>query len=171
MADVIGRAAAQEASPSAFDPLTQGKGMLLIGGIVILGGVLEIHTAIKNRKVARASRSWPRVEGVVIAQRMRRSILQGFGQPVPLVTYSFEAGGQTWQHDQVVFGGLRPMRRAEAEATLRRYPVGTKVQVIHSPEDPRVCALEADSAFVNPIVYGIAMLLAGGFVVGAALSA
>ena len=113
MWDLVGRAAAQESSPGVLDPLTQGKGMLLIGGIVVLGGVLEIHTAFKNRRLAEACRSWPRVEGVVIAQRTRRSILQGFGQPVPQVTYTFEAGGQSWQHDHVVFGGLRPMRRAE----------------------------------------------------------
>ena len=70
--DLIGRAAAQTDSPLPFDPAVQGKGMLIVGGIVVLGGLLEIYTALKNRRLAARSRDWPRVEGTVISHDIRR---------------------------------------------------------------------------------------------------
>jgi hypothetical protein len=146
--------------------VADGKGMLIIGGIVVLGGIVEIGTAVQNRLRAQKSRTWPRAEGVVIYRSVASTFIHGIGK-VPKVRYSFEAAGQRWEHDHVVFGGHRAMKRAEAERVLRRYPIDAKVQVIFDPADPRVCALESDSAFLPPLAYGIAMVLAGAAVMGA----
>jgi len=143
--------------------------LLIVGAIVIVGGVLEIATALRNRRLAEKSRGWPRAEGEVIHRDLRRTFLQGIGQ-VPLVRYSFEAGGQRWEHDHVVFGGHRAMQRRRAEKVLSRYPTGTKVQVIHDPNDPRICALESDSAFVTPLITGVAMIVTGAAVIGTFLT-
>jgi hypothetical protein len=144
-------------------------GLLVVGAIVIIGGVLEITGALRNRRLAEQSRAWPRAEGEVIHRDLRRTFLQGIGQ-VPRVRYGFEAGGQRWEHDHVVFGGYRAMPRRRAEKILSRYPTGTKVQVIHHPNDPRVCALESNSAFVPPVIYGVAMMLTGAIVIVAAFT-
>ena len=170
MLELVGRAWAQEAPKLPFDPVADGKGMLIIGGIVIAGGVIEIATAVQNRLRAANSRNWPRAQGVVVYRSIASTFVHGIGK-VPKVRYSFEAGGQRWEHDHVVFGGHRAMRRTEAEAVLRRYPIDAKVQVIYDPADPRVCALESDAAFLPPLVYGIAMIVAGAVVVGAVFAA
>jgi len=144
-------------------------GLLIVGAIVIIGGVLEITTAMRNRRVAEQSRGWPRVDGEVVHRGLKRTFLQGIGQ-VPLVRYSFEAAGQRWEHDHVVFGGHRAMPRRRAEKILSRYPTGTKVQVVYDPNDPRICALECDSAFAAPVMYGVAMIATGAIVMGAAFT-
>jgi hypothetical protein len=144
-------------------------GLLIVGAIVIVGGVLEIFGAHKHRQIAVKSRGWPRAGGEVIHRDLKRTFLQGIGQ-VPRVRYSFQAGGQRWEHDHVVFGGHRAMQRRQAEKILSRYPTGSKVQVIHNPDDPRICALESDSAFVAPVIYGAAMMLTGAIVIVAAVT-
>jgi hypothetical protein len=150
-----------------LDP--NATGLVIVGAIVIVGGLLEIMSALRNRTLARKSHGWPRADGEVIHRNLKRTFLQGIGQ-VPQVRYSFEAGGQRWEHDHVVFGGHRAMQRRQAEKVLSRYPTGSKVQVIHDPGDPRVCALESDSSFVAPIITGVAMMATGAIVVVAAFT-
>ncbi len=162
MWDLIGVALAQ--SPEALAPLSDEdrlKGLIWGGGILLVGGAIEIYTLLANRLRAANSYNWPRIEGVVISRKMRRPLLSGFGRYIPQVRYQYTAGGELLEHDHVMFGGHTPIKREEAESVLRRYPEGMRVNIIHDPRNPKVCALEMKGAEGHSLFYGASMLFVG----------
>lgn len=172
MWDLIGTALAQ--APDGLPQLSEAdkfKGLIWGGGILIVGGAIEIHTLLSNRLRAANSRAWPRIDGIVISRKMRRPLLSGFGRYIPQVRYQYTAGGELLEHDHVMFGGHTPIKREEAEAVLRRYPEGARVNVIHDPKNPKICALESRGAEGHSLFYGASMLFVGVvLLVAAALS-
>ena len=147
------------------------KGLLIGGGILLLGGALEIYTTFMNRYRSYLCRDWPRVPGVVVFHKTRRPLLTGLGRVVPLVRYSFTVDGETYEHDAVKFGGHEPVKGKDAQAVLARYPLDARVQVIVDPKNPRICALEDAAIGGNGFTSGASMAACGIFLlVLAALS-
>ena len=164
---LIGDALAQtqQDTPTLFPtPLGEGdktQALLWGGGILVIGGAIEIYTLLNNRLRAANSRDWPRAEGEIISARLRRPMLSGFGRYVPQIRFRYNANGQDWEHDHVMFGGHTPVNRAEADKVIARYPIGARVSVIHDPTDPRICALEHKGAEMHSLAYGAAMFVLG----------
>jgi hypothetical protein len=139
------------------------KGLLICGGILFIGGVLEVYTTFMNRYRAYKCRDWPRVPGQVFLHKTRRPILSGLGRIVPQVFYSYTIGGQTYEHTAVRFGGHEAVKRDEAERVLKRYPLDSTVQVIVDPNNPRICALEETAIGGRGFTNGFAMAATGLF--------
>lgn len=139
------------------------KGLLIGGGILTLGGALEIYTTFMNRYRAFKCTDWPRVPGIVIGHKTRRPLLSGLSRIVPLVRYSYTVGAETYEHDAVMFGGHAPVKAKDAEAVFRRYPLDGAVQVIIDPKAPRLCALEETAIGGNGFTNGASMAACGIF--------
>jgi len=159
------------ADGAALSEADKFKGLLIGGGILALGGALEIYTTFVNRYRAYRAEGWPRVPGIVTGHKTRRALLSGGGRIVPVVTYSYRIDGQSYEHDAVMFGGHAPVKRDEAEAVLRRYPLDADVGVIVAPNNPRIAALETTAIGGKGFTNGITMAATGIFLlVLAALS-
>lgn len=151
------------ADAAALSDADKIKGLLIGGGILTLGGALEIYTTFMNRYRAFKCQDWPRVPGVVIGHKTRRPLLSGVGRVVPLVRYSFTIGAETYEHDAVMFGGHEPVKGKDAEAVFRRYPLDSAVQVIIDPKIPRRCALEDTAIGGKGFTNGASMAACGIF--------
>ncbi len=149
--------------PATLSDADKFKGLLIAGGVLLIGGAMEIYSTFMNRYRAYKCRDWPRLPGIVIGHKTRRPILSGLGRVVPLVRYSFTVGAETFEHDAVMFGGHAPVKGKDAEAVFRRYPLDSAVQVITDPKNPRRCALEETAIGGNGFTNGGSMAACGIF--------
>lgn len=151
------------ADASTLSDADKIKGLLIGGGILFAGGALETYTTFMNRYRAFKSKDWPHVPGMIIGHTTRRPLLSGLGRVVPLVRYSFQIDGETFEHDAVMFGGHEPVKSKDADAVFRRYPLDARVQIITDPKNPRRCALEETAIGGNGFANGLAMAACGIF--------
>lgn len=161
--------------PATLSDADKIKGLLIGGGILLAGGLLEVYTTFMNRyrayECSAKDNPWPRVPGQVFFHKTRRPLLSGFGRVVPEVFYSYSVDGQVYENAAVQFGGYEAVKRQEAERVLKRYPLDSTVQVIVDPNNPRIAALEDGAIGGRGLTNGLSMAACGIFLlVLAALS-
>lgn len=93
----------------------------------------------------RESRSWPTTQGTIL--RTEITSWQGAQDTMyePLVRYTYEVGGQSYESERVRFGKFWETEEG-ARAILDRYPLGGSVEVHYNPADPSAATLEAKAA-------------------------
>jgi len=117
-------------------------------------GALGLAGVVRSWLLASRAAQWPVVPGVV----RHASLKKGRSLPVEsssggvnkgavvyraLVTYAYRVDGAHFEGTRVRFGAPRRMRSKAAMAdVVARYPVGTAVQVHHSPHRPADAVLE-----------------------------
>ena len=121
-------------------------------GVVLVGaGIAGLLWVSHELAKARASRSWPTVEGKIstsyVEERRRTG---GRDSPSYLVyivhiRYSYEVDGKTYSSDRIhFFRGRRQYRvKDTAEGLVDRYSLGKQVTVYHHPDEPEIAVLEA----------------------------
>jgi hypothetical protein len=93
--------------------------------------------------LAKASTSWPTVNGTVTASERAKVMFR----KQPRVTYSYSVNGNPFIGNRISFAGGYPAK--ETDAILSRFPVGREVPVSYAPDKPAEATLETGS---NPQV-------------------
>lgn len=118
---------------------------ILVAGII--GFVLIILNAVflgviffMRRKMAAVSQ-WPSTMGAVNASYLeRRSSSEGGSTNYPVVQYSYQIGGQTYQSTKLAPGP--EVGGTGAGKVVARYPEGAQVMVFYNPQNPSDAVLE-----------------------------
>jgi len=123
---------------------------------------------------AKASTSWPSVDGSVISSKVerertsrrsggRRRTSTTYGAEV---RYRYSVDGNEYSSDKVSFGDYSSSNRARAQGIVDRYPVGKTVQVYYDPNTPETAVLESGTSWscYLPIGLGIIFTIVGALV-------
>jgi hypothetical protein len=89
-------------------------------------------------RAARASRSWPETEGVVIESRLTSNCSCCW----PTINYYYTVAGQSFVGNNITAGPQDYYNRDEADAKASLYTVGSKLAVHYDPKHPAVSCLE-----------------------------
>jgi hypothetical protein len=118
----------------------------LIIAIVAIVFVLFLLNAIflgviffMRRKMAAVSQ-WPSTMGNVVASRVEQRSSSDGSTDYPVIQYSYQVGGQSYQGMKLApgpeVGGTR------ARKVVGRYPAGAQVMVFYNPQNPSDAVLE-----------------------------
>lgn len=109
---------------------------ILIGGAVLFAG-------IKSLVSAKASESWPTVQGKVVSSQVdsKRSDKGGTTYHAE-VLYEYLVEGQLQSSNRVAFGGYGSSDPSHARQIVNKYPPGSEVTVHYSPSSPGESVIE-----------------------------
>ena len=114
--------------------------------IVIIGFVLLILNAVflgilffMRRRMATVSQ-WPSTMGTVIASYLERRSSSDGSTNYPVVQYSYQVGGRTYQSSKLAPGP--EVGGTGAGKVVTRYPAGAQVMVFYDPNNPAEAVLE-----------------------------
>lgn len=132
-------------------PLKIWLGAELFPWALVIVGAAILLLALADALRKGASTDWPTAGGTVIGADLQAAAPAGRtpGEELPrraawraLVRYQYSVEGTRHTGVRVSLASAAPATRAEAEAVLRRYPPGTRVQVYYRPEHPTDSVLE-----------------------------
>jgi hypothetical protein len=139
---------------------------LLVIGLAWMGlfGFIHFRAVAK----AGASETWPATPGKVLSSRVveeKSRDRDGSSSTWynPVVTYSYDAGGNSLQSSRIRFANMRQGRRAKAEEIAARYPEGSAPMVRYNPAKPAEAVLETQKPGPLYLVMAAAGLLFVGF--------
>ena len=146
---------------------------------VALGIAISVWGAVLLTR-AKASVSWPSVEGKIIAASVKTQTATPSGGRTRAtsrtykanVSYEYSVGGTRYSSDKVSFGEYGDSDPEHARGIVGRYPAGKTVQVYYNPEKPDVAVLEPGASWSSYVPLGVGILFAlagvavslGGFV-------
>jgi hypothetical protein len=104
---------------------------------------------------ARASASWPSVQGQVTSSEVERSTSEGDTSYLPQVDYAYTVNDVSYRGDRITFGQNSYGSRRGAEEVVARYPVGQTVAVYYDPVEPDSAVLEPGVSSGSYIVISI----------------
>jgi hypothetical protein len=111
---------------------------IIIGAIALTyGGYLAIKSA--------QSASWPSTEGVIKSAEMKQRSGNRGSHYSAAIVYEYSVNGEKFTGEKkriVEVGGSNASSHDAAQADLKKYAVGTKVKVFHSPADTTDAVLE-----------------------------
>ncbi len=140
---------------------------ILVSVSIIVAGVVVLAMGLRGMAGATESRSWPRVQGQVVASSVEQT--RGGSGGVrssgykPRVEYTYTVNGTLHHGHRIAFGDDVSKTRSHAQQIAGAYPVGHGVEVAYDPNDPASSVLEpgfTGSAMLMPGI-GAALLLAG----------
>ncbi len=153
----------------------------IAAGLCTLLFGLTLFNLIRTRGRMQAARSWDKVEAVITVSRVDQPathVSDDLNDATPVIRYRYRAGGQEFESDKVVVGGLAMTTRVLAAKLVGRYPVGAHVDVHVDPSKPGEALLEpaamqnAGALLAFTIVFGfIAAILTAHAVAGHVLYA
>jgi len=130
--------------------------MLLVGVVILVQSILEIVPALR-------SRSWPTAEAEVTGSSIAY-LVGGKSHYEPTVSYTYRVGGRSYTNDQIWFGPSHFFFRSSALDVITPYPVGARLRVSYSPEDPYLSVIRPgvrwESAAKIVLAVGIIILAA-----------
>lgn len=119
-------------------------GAFVLFALIAFAGVVAAYAAVADYSVARASRHWPAVEGVILSS----------GESGKTVRYSWYAGGDSHTGERVRFALSTPSRSGAV------YTPGQRVNVRVSPDDASLAVLEpGGNAPLFALIVGFSALL------------
>ena len=137
-----------------------GAGLGIVCGLL---AALSLGVGITNLRAARQSEQWSTVGGEVVHSEVEEHISvrrDKNDRATTTVTdesnivYVYRVGGEEYRGQRVRFDW--EMDRADAEATVAKYPVGTLVTVYYDPDDPSSAVLEpGGDAYVYKVMIGL----------------
>ncbi len=143
---------------------------LFIGTIIFGGlGVFLLFPWLQNLQMARASKSWPSVQGRVassdVVQVLESTDKDGkchYSYPA-VVTYNYSVEGQNHTGSRISFGGHSYTRKDHVQEVVKKYPAGKQVRVYYDPDFPVQAVLERRAGFGNFVTVpaGFVFLLGG----------
>lgn len=127
------------------DDLKGALGAFVLFGVVAAAGVLAAYAAVEDYARARASQSWPVVEGVVLSR----------SKDANDVRYAWFDGAQSHTGERIRFW------TGAAHAKGEVYQPGAAVKVRVSPEDGALAVIEPGG---SPVIFAV-VLAFGAFLV------
>jgi hypothetical protein len=113
------------------------------------GGLYFLLAAREARRLSKASRSWPVVEGVVTkSTTCQFTDFEGKLFKIyykPQLTYEYVVNGQSYSSDRLRWDEARFRTQAGAEQVSADYPSGSKVSVYYDPARPERSVLNPHS--------------------------
>jgi Protein of unknown function (DUF3592) len=142
-----------------------GIGLILLGLIWAAAFGYAHFRAVGK---AKAAESWPSAAGrVVSCQVVEEESTDREGHSttwyVPVVVYSYSAGGLELKGQRLRFGNYRSSSRKKAEAALAPYPEGSTPSVRYNPQRPEECVLETRKPGPIYLIMAVFGLLFVGF--------
>jgi hypothetical protein len=139
--------AIEKLSPGAIrNNVPFGDSPYFWAGLIALPLIALVLAATASKVVEwRAAQSWAQTTGTIVRSEIAVERHRFAGEPetvknVPAVEYEFNVGDRNIHGSRIGIGD--DSGGANSEATLARYPLGTKVTVYYDPADPRRCVLE-----------------------------
>jgi hypothetical protein len=115
----------------------------MFGLITILIGAIGVIFLVAGYLVARTpakSNHWPTTAGqILVATIEQRHGSEGY-TPYPVVLYTYQVEGQTYQGQRIYFGG--EVGGSAMTGVIKKYPVGAQVPVYYNPQNPADAVLE-----------------------------
>lgn len=146
-----------------------------LGGVFFLVGAgLGLFLGLPTISDAKASKSWPKVDGIVIESRveMRRSSGGANGRnngPTykAIVVYDYKVDDQPHSCDRIWFGSdISTSNRGQMRDTVKQYPEGKTIQVYYDPENPSEAVLQPGAFFSSyfMVIFGGVFAFVGGII-------
>lgn len=111
--------------------------------LVILNSIFLGVIYFTRRKMAAVSQ-WPTTMGTVNASYLEaRSSSEGGTTNYPVVQYSYQVGGQSYQASKIAPG--MEVGGTGAGKVVGRYPAGAQVMVFYNPQNPSEAVLERNA--------------------------
>jgi len=119
--------------------------LLLVVGIIVfvllILNVIFLGIIFFMRRRMAAVRQWPSTMGTVNTSYLeRRSSTDGGSTNYPVVQYSYQVGGQTYNGMKIAPGP--EVGGTGAGKVVARYPAGAQVMVFYNPQNPSDAVLE-----------------------------
>lgn len=111
---------------------------LMIGSSLLLIGLLLLSAGAWRLVPARASRSWPAANGVIIEARVPSNCARCW----PVINYRYVVSGQSFVGDHLVAGPEDYYSPHDAEIKVEQYVVGRQVTAYYDPANPAISCLE-----------------------------
>ena len=126
--------------------------LCLGGGFFILGAGLAIFGFVQRKK-AKTTESWPTASGSIVSSRLDQSTrterrdnrTYTSTSYTPIVEYTYEVSGKTYQGNKVFPGASMSYDHGTAQGIVNRYQPGAVVTVHYDPVDPIQAVLETKS--------------------------
>ncbi len=137
---------------------------------VVLIGALALYIGISNVLNAKASTSWPSVEGRISKSEIRVQHGTSGGQSVSSsvsyqadIEYDYTVDGEMLKGSRIGFEDLGTADRSDAETVRNRYPEGISVTVYYKPNEHQISLLEPGlrTPAWFPVFFSIPFLLIG----------
>jgi len=141
----------------------------LIGIIFIVVGVAIFGLGINLYKKAKASETWPTVDGVVFSSEVSSyKDSKKNTRYSANVNYSYMIENKEYTSNDISMSEVTSSNVSSAEKICKQYPEGTKVKVFYNPENPDESLLIPGTSFVVylPMIAGAIFLLIGIVLVG-----
>ena len=112
-----------------------------IGFIFLLFNVIFLAVIFSAQKDAAVAAKWPTTTGTILMSTLEsRRTNSGRHTQYPVVLYSYQAGGRSYQGNRIAPGP--EVGGTGAPKRLIEYPVGSQVTVSYNPNDPSDAVLE-----------------------------
>lgn len=122
-----------------------GACAVIVPLIFLIGFGIFFYRRYQQGNAARASaQSWPSTSGAVLSSSVQVRRTNKSRSEYPVVVYQYEVNGQSYQGQRVKASDkFMSIRLAgETQATVARYPIGSRVTVYYDPANPSESALE-----------------------------
>ena len=143
---------------------TGGFVFLFLLGLLFaaVGGFVSFYFGKPLIDEAKASESWPTVQGSVTESRLESHTDDGSTTYSVHVVYEYTVKGQRLVSDRVWFGGdYSTSERSGMQQIVRDHPVGKQVTVYYSPDDPTEAVLMPGAYFSTYIIFVVGMAFLG----------
>jgi hypothetical protein len=135
------------------------RGAFIVGVIFLLVGSGLSWWGWNILQNAKASSSWPKVQGVVTQSAVRhKRDSDGGDSYLPEVNYEYSVKNQQHENETIKFGENSYGDRQPAADIVARYPIGKKISVSYDPASPHKSVLEPGVTSGSYIVIGIGVL-------------
>ncbi|MDP1713592.1 MAG: DUF3592 domain-containing protein [Anaerolineales bacterium] len=123
---------------------------ILLGGIFAVLGIGLLIFALRDRKKAKAAEAWPTVNGTIGTSRLdqntrterRDGRTYTHTSYAPVVEYTYEVGGKTYQGNHIFPGATLSYDLGTAQNIVNRYQPGSTATVHYDPGNPIEAVLE-----------------------------
>ncbi|MCX7429306.1 MAG: DUF3592 domain-containing protein [Planctomycetia bacterium] len=144
-------------------PLVARVFLGVVGVLLLLGSPMIVFTAYGNYTNAKASATWPSVEGLITRSEVEEL---GFGRKRTFqarIQYRYQVNGRRYSGSRVQFANTRGGGESAAQSLVQQYPAHSTQKVFFDPADPSSSVLEPGSTSLGLILLSVGPLLAVGF--------
>jgi len=138
------------------------------GAIPVIFGLWLMFSGVRIYYLEGDATGWPTTEGVVESTEVERTKHTDeedgtYYSFLPHVNYRYHVDGQEYTGQFIeLFIHQELNSESEAEAVLKAYPVGKKVQVIYNPEEPEQSGLKViEGGGLDMALFGLVTVLIG----------
>lgn len=132
-------------------------GTLIFAAVFFVGGLMAYqHITKPMAEEAEASKEWPSVEGTVTQSELNKSRdNDGNDMYSADIQYKYSVDGKEYTDGSIQTMDGSTSMKSSVKKTVKKYAVGTQVQVYYDPEFPNTAVLEPGTS----LLFGILLKL------------